>query len=546
MSKALALWLAGTAAANSHRLFFSEYSTDGVNEAALEIYNPSPVDVDLSAYTIKCAAQGGALSAGSTYVLSGVLEPGQAKVVCSSAGTHCTTGLTNADITLSGDRAVALYHNGVLLDVIGLENQGTGIFPTVAGTLSATLGYTMRRQPWVDEGTTAWSYPDGKANSGAASQWYVGGLTNGGLLWHDVDFGTSPMLLKVTCGSTGEEIAAVYVHVAGHHLQLECPLDCHTKGNQSVVGVNVYSQASHFCLAAVHAGAMALDGVGMVPDNVLASPGSAAMLPYCEHGLMRVASADGSGPRLSYAVEADQAFTASYRNCVSTGSGGSGPAFSASALSRAHAACLNDCNHYGSCNLATLTCECRRGYAGDDCTAVCDPPCYHGSWCSFGVCVCNANHQGPGCLQKTCADLNNCNSNGVCDALLGLCTCDAGYAGSACDLRACVDDCSHHGVCDASEGTCACNAGYDGPSCAWKGCQEDCSGRGACDSATGLCTCTDGGSGSCRLGSCPGACSGHGSCDHLTRLCKCDSRWTGAACSVAVEFPSVTAGVYWG
>jgi hypothetical protein len=147
-------------------IYISQY-LEGIsgNNKALEIYNPTPFEIDLTAYTVR-AFNNGSLTETAVLPLSGLLLANETFVI-----THplADSDLLNlADITggvanFNGDDAIVLYHNDEPIDVIGVigETPLNG-WPVDGGT---TQNYTLIRKPSVNEPTTIWGL--------SATQWIV-------------------------------------------------------------------------------------------------------------------------------------------------------------------------------------------------------------------------------------------------------------------------------------------------------------------------------------------------------------------------------------
>lgn len=126
-------------------LFFSEYIEGSSLNKALEIYNGTGGAVDLGAgnYQIQVYFNG-STSAGTTIALSGSIAPGDVFVFAASAADAAI--LAEADQVsgsslFNGDDAVALIHNGTIVDVIGQigfdpgSEWGTGVVSTQNNTI---------------------------------------------------------------------------------------------------------------------------------------------------------------------------------------------------------------------------------------------------------------------------------------------------------------------------------------------------------------------------------------------------------------------------
>jgi Lamin Tail Domain/Secretion system C-terminal sorting domain/PKD domain len=147
-------------------LYFSQYleGTSG-NNKALEIYNPTPFDVDLSDYVLR-AYNNASLVETALLPLSGVLAANETFVITHPQADQVLLDL--ADITggvanFNGDDALVLFHNDEAIDVIGVigENPSNG-WPVAEGS---TQNHTLIRKPTVNEPTTIWGL--------SATQWLV-------------------------------------------------------------------------------------------------------------------------------------------------------------------------------------------------------------------------------------------------------------------------------------------------------------------------------------------------------------------------------------
>lgn len=106
-------------------LYISEYIEGSGNNKAIEIYNPTDAEVDLSMYSIN-------QNKGSevyNYVLTGTLAAGEVVVLCTDQIDTGTALETNCDVQLSypsvihfnGDDTLQLLKDGVVIDQIGVE-----------------------------------------------------------------------------------------------------------------------------------------------------------------------------------------------------------------------------------------------------------------------------------------------------------------------------------------------------------------------------------------------------------------------------------------
>lgn len=153
-------------------LFFSEYIEGSSSNKALEIYNGTGSDVDLSIYSVKLFANG-AVAASNTQALTGTLVNGEVYVITNTnanATIQAQSDITSTVTFFNGDDAVGLYKNDVLIDVIGVIGTDPGTNWPVAGT-GATSEFTLIRKDAVVEGTTDWAASAG--TDADNSQWVV-------------------------------------------------------------------------------------------------------------------------------------------------------------------------------------------------------------------------------------------------------------------------------------------------------------------------------------------------------------------------------------
>jgi len=174
------------------------------------------------------------------------------------------------------------------------------------------------------------------------------------------------------------------------------------------------------------------------------------------------------------------------------------------------ARCNNDCNNHGVCN-AGSSCECERGFLGNDCA---ERLCYFGeSFIDSPLGDLNADqtidtdqqihfhhsnapvgeqydpHYGLARSDNTAAwdeghFYRECSNKGTCNRATGECECFPGFEGAGCTRQTCPDDCNGHGQCVGAEFSnsgylawdlthtqkCVCDPGYSGPSCSMRKC----------------------------------------------------------------------------
>jgi len=171
--------------AQTEDLFFSEYLEGSSNNKALEIFNGTGAEIDLSNYIVKSTYNGNdwgtdyySFPAGAT------LADGDVWVVANEGATQAI--LDQADdilaynaggyvVSFNGNDARGLFKiNGkdeVLLDVIGVPGIDPGDGWDVAGVSAATKDHTLVRKSSVSAGDTDWETSAGTDEGN--SEWTV-------------------------------------------------------------------------------------------------------------------------------------------------------------------------------------------------------------------------------------------------------------------------------------------------------------------------------------------------------------------------------------
>jgi predicted extracellular nuclease len=163
---ALGLGLGARQARAADELFFSEYIEGSSNNKALEIYNGTGAAVNMSGYSIEMYFNG-SVTPGAPIALTGVVADGDVFVLAHSLAV--AEILAQADQTsgvgfYNGDDAVALRHNGTIIDVIG--QIGFRPIPEWGSGDVSTLDNTIRRQADVCAGD-----PNGSDAFDPAPEW---------------------------------------------------------------------------------------------------------------------------------------------------------------------------------------------------------------------------------------------------------------------------------------------------------------------------------------------------------------------------------------
>jgi len=138
-------------------LFFSEYIEGASNNKAIEIYNPTQGDVDLSQYTVKLGVNGAAWS--TTLDLSGTLASGDVYVIYNSSAVAAIVAQGDIASTVTyfnGDDALGLFKSGILIDAFGKQGEDPGAAWDVAGVTGATVNHTLVRKAAIHFGNVYW------------------------------------------------------------------------------------------------------------------------------------------------------------------------------------------------------------------------------------------------------------------------------------------------------------------------------------------------------------------------------------------------------
>ncbi len=191
-------------------LFISEYIEGSGNIKAIEIFNGTSNNINLSNYAIRFYSNG-STSIGTTINLTGTVLPGDVYVLATS--TASSTILAQADQTstasfYNGNDAVTLAKNGTNIDIFGRigEDPGAGGWTAVGGY--ATTDKTLRRKTNVVAGISS------NPTSGfptLATEWEVFPTDNAdGIGKHGLG---TPVALTVNDGNGNTSTGIAYVKV---------------------------------------------------------------------------------------------------------------------------------------------------------------------------------------------------------------------------------------------------------------------------------------------------------------------------------------------
>ena len=139
-------------------IFISEYVEGNSNNKAFELYNPSPVAIDLSEYSME-TWNNGASAATNTQVLEGMIEPNGVFVIVNALAAPELFGAGDivSQVTwFNGNDVILLYHNGEIIDQMGAFGVDPGTAFEVDGGNGEMAEYTLVRKANVSQGTTDW------------------------------------------------------------------------------------------------------------------------------------------------------------------------------------------------------------------------------------------------------------------------------------------------------------------------------------------------------------------------------------------------------
>ena len=153
-------------------MIISEYIEGSSNNKAIEIYNGTGAEVDLTPYILKLGANGA--DWGNTCDMVGTLAAGDVFIIANEGANAEILALadTLSNITwYNGDDALGLFYNDVMIDLFGTYQTDPGTGWEVAGLANATVDHTLVRKLTVTQGTTDWATSAG--TDATDSQWVV-------------------------------------------------------------------------------------------------------------------------------------------------------------------------------------------------------------------------------------------------------------------------------------------------------------------------------------------------------------------------------------
>ena len=143
----------------SSDLFISEYSEGSNYNKYIEIFNGTGHDVELSNYVLKLFNNSDK-EAQYELVLSGILKDGNVLVVYNS-GANATIknsgDISNQVISFNGNDPIALYKDGILIDIVGDKNNQVSEGFNAGGVKNATKDNTIIRKSNVFGPNNTWT-----------------------------------------------------------------------------------------------------------------------------------------------------------------------------------------------------------------------------------------------------------------------------------------------------------------------------------------------------------------------------------------------------
>jgi cytochrome bd-type quinol oxidase subunit 2 len=174
-----------TAGINASDLFISEYIEGSSNNKAIEIFNGTGSDVDLSVYSIKKQSNGVG-DFGGNLVLTGTLANNSVYVIAHSSASQTILNKANQTIGSSpldfnGNDAVALYKNNIQIDVVGIVDQTANWGKDItlvrkSNILNPTISYSIN--DWDSYATDTFDYLGSHTFDGGTTNNYLNGFEN--------------------------------------------------------------------------------------------------------------------------------------------------------------------------------------------------------------------------------------------------------------------------------------------------------------------------------------------------------------------------------
>lgn len=224
-------------------LFFSEVIEDSQSDKALEIYNPSPLPVDLSDYSVNLYTNGAAAPT-ATLALSGTLASHEVYVIAATPNGANPTDQAITDVTditsdvsvFTGNDAIELLFQGTPIDVIGVIGDDPGGNGWEFGN-SSTANRVLVRRPEVTSPETDWNIVSGQWISFDATDYTHLGSHTGN------DCGNTPIAVAgfTTESQLVPEIDATIVTVTIHTENVQTPFQLIVNATGTALSNSDYS-----------------------------------------------------------------------------------------------------------------------------------------------------------------------------------------------------------------------------------------------------------------------------------------------------------------
>ncbi|WP_053404637.1 DUF5689 domain-containing protein [Persicobacter sp. CCB-QB2] len=133
-------------------IFISEYVEGSSNNKAIELYNASAEEVDLSTYSLQIYFNGNT-DPGSPIQLSGTIPAGGVYIVAHSQASFANedyVDMTSGSLTFNGNDPVSLVKGSVMIDLFG----------PIGDDSNFAKDLTFRRKTSIMEGNTTFSFDD--------------------------------------------------------------------------------------------------------------------------------------------------------------------------------------------------------------------------------------------------------------------------------------------------------------------------------------------------------------------------------------------------
>ena len=170
--------------AQASDLFFSEYIEGSSNNKALEIFNGTGAEVDLTQYVILGNYNGSDWTNVTHFPSGSTLADGDVWVIANSGADNAILAVADQQLAYNDSgyvvgfngndaRAIAKINGSdyTIIDVIGVPNEDPGEGWDVAGVSAATKDHTLVRKSSVTSGNTDWAASAG--TDADNSEWIV-------------------------------------------------------------------------------------------------------------------------------------------------------------------------------------------------------------------------------------------------------------------------------------------------------------------------------------------------------------------------------------